>query len=161
MDFLLRKDARDWFSPIRDDLVAPQGVPNARDFDAFYFCFIAGIVAGQKARLPVGDERIDIVENFPGPYGGRGRLLVSVFLSYELEYLGVTMGEREIVHTQIARLVDPTAPSYLTDQGVQEFSRYASGGFDVLLDWFDESRPGSLSSFLQIFKKRLGQALMR
>lgn len=161
MDFVIRRDARDWFAPIKSSLVAPTGLTSAPDFDAFYFCFIAGIVAGQKAELPVGDERIAIVENFPGPYKSRGRLLVSVFLSYELEYLGVAMGEKDIVHTQIAHLVEPNSQNYLTDQGVQEFSRYASGGFDVLLDWFDDSRPRSLSSFLRIFKKGLRDALQR
>lgn len=161
MDFALRKDARDWFSPIKSSLVAPRGLTDAPAFDAFYFCFIAGIVAGQKAELPVGDERVSILENFAAPYKSRGKLLVSVFLSYELKYLGVEMGEKDIVHTQIAHLVEPSSPNYLTDRGVQEFSRYASGGFDVLLDWFDHSKPRSLSSFLRIFKNRLDEALQR
>ena len=153
MDFILRKDARDWFEPLHQSLVAPSGVSQAWYFDAFYFCFIAGIVSGTKApTLPTGDERIAVVEQFPGPYKGRGRLLVSVFLAHELGSLGVAMDDKQMVREAVSQLVDPHAPNYLTGDGVQELSKYAAGGFDVLMEWFDY-RPLVLEDFLQMFKR--------
>ena len=71
MDFILSKDARDWFSPIRGSLVAPTRTPHSPDFDVFYFCFMAGIIAKRKSRLPSEDERIAIVEKFPAVQGTR------------------------------------------------------------------------------------------
>lgn len=145
MDFAIRKDARDWFRDIKGDL--------ALDFDAFYFCFIAGATAMRK-KDAAASETAQLVDNFPGPYRNRGRLLVALFLSRELQLLGVTIAEKKAVHTAIAALVDPGSPNYLSDQGVREFNRYAHGGYEVLLEWFDD-RPRSLETFLRTFKLRI------
>lgn len=159
MDFILRKDAREWFEPLQGSLVAPAGVPQAWYFDAFYFCFIAGIVSGRKApELPAGDDRIAVVEQFPGPYKTRGRLLVSVFLAHELMQLGVEMDDKQMVREAVARLVDPHSPNYLTADGVQELSKYAAGGFDALMEWFDY-KPLVLHNFLQMFKQFVDESV--
>ena len=149
MEFRIRKDARDWFKDIRDDL--------ALDFDAFYFCFLAGISETRK-KDAMTSETAELVENFPGAYRNRGRLLVGLFLSHELDYLGVAMNEKKSVHAEIARLVQPEAPNYLSDEGVREFNRYAHGGFEVMLDWFDD-RPRSLETFLRAFKRKVDAAV--
>lgn len=151
MDFAIRKDARDWFRDIRTDL--------AIDFDAFYFCFIAGLTATRKKDAPAA-ETAALVENFPGPYKNRGRLLVALFLSRELDYLGVAMTEKKAVHAAISRLVQPEAPNFLSDDGVREFNKYAHGGYEVLLDWFDD-RPRSLETFLQAFRRKIDGAMPR
>ena len=149
MDFAIRKDARDWFKDIRRDLDL--------DFDAFYFCFIAGIAAKRKKDI-AASETAALVDNFPGPYRGRGRLLVSLFLSRELQFLGITMAEKRTIHSEIARLVDPDAPNYLSDEGVREFNKYCYGGYEVLLEWF-EYRPQALETFLRTFRRRLDEAI--
>ena len=148
MDFAIRKEARKWFQDIRDDLTI--------DFDAFYFCFIAGFSGKRKKDVPAG-ETAALVENFPGPYKNRGRLLVALFLSRELEYLGVAMDEKKQVHAAISNLVRPEAPNFLSDTGVREFNKYAHGGYDVLLDWFDD-RPRSLETFLRSFRRKIDGA---
>ena len=66
MNFFIRKDARNWFKGIKSDLTALRGTPSAPDFDAFYFCFMAGIAAGRKKDVPAS-EVADLVDNFPGP----------------------------------------------------------------------------------------------
>ena len=157
MDFAIHKDARKWFEDIRSDLLAPHGTVPARDFDAFYFCFIAGIAASRKKDVPVADT-VPLVENFPGPYKYRGRLLVALFLSRELDLLGVAMTEKRAVHGAIAQLVRYEAPNYLSDDGVREFNKYAFGGFDVLRDWFDD-HPRSLETFLRAFKRQIDRAM--
>jgi hypothetical protein len=147
MDFAIRKDARDWFRDIRNDLDL--------DFDAFYFCFIAGVSTkpGRK-KDALAAETATLVENFPGPYQSRGRLLVALFLSRELDYLGVSMTEKKPVHAAISRLVRPEAPNYLSDEGVKEFNKYAHGGYELLLEWFDD-RPRSLETFLRTFQRKV------
>jgi hypothetical protein len=157
MDFAIRKDARDWFKDIRGDFAALPGTASAPDFDAFYFCFIAGIAATRKKDVPAA-ETAALVENFPGPYRNRGRIMISLFLSRELDYLGVSMSEKKAVHAAISRLVDPEAANHLSDDGVREFNKYAHGGYEVLLDWFDD-RPRSLETFLRAFKLKLDSTL--
>ena len=148
MDFAVRKDARSWFKDVRSEL--------GLDFDIFYFCFIAGVAARRKAEIAAA-ETDSLVENYPGQYRRRGRLLLALFLSRELEYLGVTVQEQAAVRGAIGRLVEPAAPNQLTDEGVREFNKYAHGGFEVLLDWFDD-RPRSLQTFLRAFRLRVDSA---
>ena len=88
-------------------------------------------------------------------------MLVALFLSRELDYLGVTMAEKTLVRDEISRFVRPETPNYLSDEGVREFNRYASGGYDVLRDeWFADDQPRSLETFLREFKRRMNDARM-
>lgn len=150
--FRLRLDARAWFKDLRD-----QGVFKV-DFDAFYFCFIAGVAARRKESVPL-DETAELVAYFPDRYASRGKLLVGLFLKSELELLGVSMDERREVHSTIAQLVTPEAPNFLSDDGVREFNRYAYGGYEQLIEWF-EDRPRSLETFLRAFRRRLESSLV-
>jgi len=149
MDFAIRKDARKWFKDIRSDLDL--------DFDAFYFCFVAGVAAKRKKDIAAA-ETDSLVDNFPGPYRSRSRLLVSLFLSRELQFLGITMAEKRTIHSAIARLVDPEASNHLSDEGVREFNKYCHGGYEVLLEWF-EYRPQSLETFLRTFNRRRDEVM--
>lgn len=157
MDFRIRKDARKWFQHIKGELKPPHGIPSAPDFDAFYFCFVAGIATMQKKEvLPA--ETAPLTKSFPGPYKSRGRLLVGLFLRKELEYLGVSLDNKTRVRTAISKLVKPNAQNYLSEEGVQQFNKYAHGGYDVIQSWFD-SRPRSLSVFVRSFRQKITKAL--
>ena len=146
MDFAIRKDARDWFQHISRERGNKEKGQLDLDFDIFYFCFIAGIRWGRKHDLPASGTA-SLVDNYPGQYKTRGRLLVALFLSCELERLGIALDERSTVYEQIAKLVDHGSPNHLSDEGVREFNRYAHGGFDVLIEAFEE-QPRSLDTFL-------------
>ena len=154
MDFFIRKSARDWFRGIKGEFSAP-GARAAPDFDAFYFCFIAGIAANRKESLPQ-EETAQLVPGFPEAYKSRGGLLVSLFLSHELKSRGVDPTERQRVRDILSELVQPQAQNLLSDDGVREFNKYSFGGFDVLLDWFDD-RPASLETFLRAFKHKIDE----
>ncbi|MFF3062063.1 hypothetical protein [Streptomyces sp. NPDC057909] len=152
--FRLRDDAREWFKGLyeRDFRVG---------FDAFYFCFIAGITSGKKAPIP-NSAAAELVAYFPDRYGSRKQLLIALFLTQELEDLGIEMGEKTDVHAKIKKLLDPNASGHnLSDEGVKEFNKYAHGGFEVLRDeWFDD-RPRSLETFLRTFKQELDAAISK
>ena len=160
MDFAIRTEASDWFKDIKDSFEALPGTNSAPEFDAFYFCFVAGIAMRRKKGIPAGTTK-PLVENFPGPYRARGRLLVAIFLARELEFLGVSLTDRERVRAAIAGLVHPEAPNYLTDAGVQEFNKYAFAGYDVLFEWLYGDRPRSLETFLRVFKQRIDEAFLK
>jgi len=151
--FRIREDAREWFSDISN--IKDRGF--ATDFDAFYFCFMAGI-ATQSKKDASASETAEFIDHFPGRHRARGRLLVALFLNTELRMLGVDMNEKKYVHTAISRLIQPDSQNYLSDEGMKEFNKYAHGGYDVLLEWFDD-RPRSLEVFLRMFKKKLDSHL--
>lgn len=145
--FRLRSDAKHWFRDLREQKVFKT------DFDSFYFCFIAGVTSRRKETV-TQDETAELVSYFPDRYNVRGKLLVSLFLKSELELLGVSMSERREVHSTIAKLVTPESPNFLSDEGVREFNRYAHGGYEQLIEWFDE-RPRSPETFLRGFKLKV------
>lgn len=148
--FRIREDARTWFKDLREKSFKT-------DFDSFYFCLMAGIASKRKQTVPL-DSTAELVAYFPDRYSGRGKLLIALFLTCELRQLGVTMSEKRAVHSAIAQLVSPEAPNFLSDDGVREFNKYAHGGYEVLLEWFDD-RPRSLETFLRIFKRKVDASL--
>ena len=153
MDFAIRKDAREWFRDISRERGNKDRGQLDLDFDIFYFCFLAGIRWGRKQEPPASDTAA-LVDNYPGNYKTRGRLYVALFLGCELERLGVSLEERKTVYEQVSRLVDHSSPNHLSDEGVREFNKYAHGGFDVLIELFEE-RPRSVDTFLIEFWQRV------
>jgi hypothetical protein len=149
MPFRLRKDAKDWFKGITEDL--------GLDFDIFYFCLMAGLATGRKA-FPSGSEATDLAQDFPGEYRSKGRIIVALLLTRELKALGVKFEERATLHTEIAKLIDPLSSAHLSAQGMEEINHYAFGGFDVLTEWFDD-RPRHLETFLPQFRLHFKNAL--
>ena len=145
--FRLMLDARKWFKDLRDQ----KGFK--MDFDAFYFCFIAGVTTRRKKEVPP-DDTAELVNHFPDLYGTRGKVLVGLFLKSELDLLGVSMDERRDVHSTVASLVTPEARNFLSDAGVREFNKYAHGGYEQLIEWF-EDRPRSLETFLRSYKRKI------
>ena len=128
------------------------------DFDAFYFCFIAGIAVRRKKSVQ-NDETAELTAYFPDKYGPRGKILVGIFLKSELRELGVSMKERRDVHSAIASLVTPNARNFLSEEGVREFNKYAHGGYEQLIEWF-EDRPRSLATFLRGFRLKIEQEMI-
>ncbi len=153
--FRIRDDALGWFKELYDRKEF------RINFDAFYFCFVAGVVARRKLSLPQ-DETSELVNYFPEHYNGaRAQTIIALFLKTELDELGVAMGEaseKRDVHGAIAKLVDYSSPSKLSATGVEQFNQYAHGGFEVLTEWFDD-KPRSLETFLRAFKLKVDSAL--
>jgi len=145
--FRVNKDAQEkFFKHLYDQKAFRIG------FDAFYFCFIAGITTRKKEKLS-NDETDELVAYFPDKYSSRGKLLLGLFLKTELELLGVSIDERKQVHTSIASLVNPEG-NFLSNDGVDEFNKYAHGGYEQLVEWFEEP-PRSLETFLRSFKWKI------
>lgn len=151
MPFRLRRDARAWFSHLEKEFgKGDAGTAEAPLFDMYYLCLMAGLAAGEPLPgVPIA-ETPELVDNFPGEYRERGRLIIGFFLSRELRQLGIRLTEREALHGTISRLVDPHSPSRLSDEGMRRMNQYAHGGFEVLVDWFDD-KPWHLETFLPMY----------
>lgn len=145
MPFFLRNDARNWFRSVEDDFDLA--------FDMYYLCLVPGLSQGEKRSLP-NDRTSELVSNFPGAYQSKGRLIVGLFLSRELEELAVDFSNREELHKQVSGLVDSLSPSRLSAEGINRMNQYSFGGYEVLTEWFDE-RPRSLEGFLPHYYRKL------
>ena len=149
MPFRLRRDARQWFRGIHSAF--------SLDFDMYYLCLMAGLAESRLANTATA-ETTELVDNFPGEYRTKGRLVVALFLARELRRLSIDYSERTTVHETIDRLVEPLSPSQLSDEGLREINRYAYGGYEVLTEWFAD-RPRRLETFLREYKSKLDVAL--
>lgn len=151
MPFRLRRDARAWFQDISTEFDV--------DFDMYYLCLMAGLAAGGRRSETRQQDTTELVDNFPGPYREKGRLIVALFVATEIRRLGVSVADRDAVHSQIRSLVDPRSPSQLSDDGLREMNLIASGGFDVLSEEM-EDRPRTLEAFLPAFVKLVSKMQM-
>lgn len=151
--FRLSNEAKNWFSDLRRSSVPGFDM----DFDAYYFCLVAGIIANRKVDVPTG-ESTELVDHFPGRYRSRGKLLIALFLSRQLASAGVAMDEKSAVHSVVSELIDPTTSSHLSAAGQAEFNRFAYGGFNVIREWF-MNRPGRSDEFIRQYKKKLDEAI--
>jgi hypothetical protein len=148
MPFLLRNDARNWFRSVNDEFDLA--------FDMYYLCLIPGLSQGEKRRIS-NDRTSELVSNFPGAYQSKGRLIVSLLLSRELKELAVDFSNREELHKQVSSLVDSMSPSRLSPEGMSRMNQYSHGGYEVLIDWFDD-RPRSLEGFLPHYCRKVRSA---
>jgi len=120
----------------------------------YYLCLVAGLSSGGRRADVKSSETTELVENFPGPYREKSRIIIALFLATEIERMGIAQDDREAVHKQIRELVDPRTPSQLSENGMKIMNQISYGGFDVLTEEFDD-RPRSIESFLVSFHSRI------
>lgn len=148
-DFRLLKDARTWFK----SLTTKDGGFGI-DFEIYYFCLMAGLASGKKRVELSTTETAELVQHFPGRYKEKGKVIVGLFLARYLSSLGVDLKDKKQAHLQISKLISPTSPNYLSDEGMKELNKYAAGGYDEIIDWFEDS-PKTLESFLRTFASKI------
>ncbi|WP_139559691.1 hypothetical protein [Methylotetracoccus oryzae] len=146
MAFRLRKDARTWFKTLEGSLSS-----SAPLFELYYFCVAVGLSRNRKAEIS-NDDTDELVDYYPGEFRSRGRVITAWLITKELEGLGISLNERPQIHQAISKLVDPQSPSWLSEHGMREINRYASGGFDALSEYISDP-PRSLPSFLISFHR--------
>ena len=141
MYFQLRRDADQWFKEVA-------GAFDTK-FDLFYLCLMAGFAARRKADVESASVT-DTIDYYPKQFVGRGSLITALLISTELALAGIDLNERDAVNRTISRLVTPEGLSHLTDDGVRLMNRYASGGFEALIEHF-EDRPRTIETFLRTY----------
>jgi len=147
-DFRISIESKKWFEKIRNRNALEW------DFDILYFCFLAGVATDSRKELKA-ELTSQLVNYFPKDYERSGELLVALFLRAHVKAIGVSMGNKEMVFTAIEDFIDQKSLNYLTDKGVDEFSKYVYGGYNVLAnDWFDVP-PRKFEVFLRQFQEQM------
>ena len=142
MYFQIRRDAERWYADIRSSFVT--------DFDLYYLNLMAGFAARRKSEVQSAEAK-DTVDYFVSQYKTRANLIIALLISTELATAGINLEERDSVNRTIARLITPSAESHLTDEGTKLMNRYAHGGFEALLEYFDD-RPRTIETFLRTYR---------
>lgn len=139
--FKLSDEARKFFSEVRrkDEL--------STDFDIFYLCAMAGLLAERKGDLAGTTEFIDY---FPSGYKERSKLIVGAFVALEIKKSGVPYTEKKRVHAEMRNLIDPQSTTHLSDDGIHEMNRFAAGGLEFLMERLDE-KPRRLDEFVVLY----------
>jgi hypothetical protein len=150
MAFRLRQDTEDWFSQISKQK------PIEFKFDLYYFCLMLGLASGRSSPPSSRCNMISegFVDNFVIAYRPYQRLIVGLLLTAELSSLGVSINESDYVRKKLLELVDPVAPTNLTELGMTKLNEYVSGGFDYLTEHID-AKPYHVEEFLQTYVKLL------
>src|SRR5260221_11489163 len=112
MPFRLHNESRKWFKDIQRRL------GSAPLFDMYYFCLLAGLSENRLAAETKDTETSELVDNFPGEYLSRGRLIIALFIKRELRRQGIQLSERPAVNRAIGRLVDPNSSCRLRLEGM-------------------------------------------
>jgi hypothetical protein len=139
--FQLRRDADQWFKDISSSF--------STKFDLYYLCLMAGFATRRKSEVE-SSAVTDTVDYFPREFKTRGSLLISLLISTELKLAGIDLNEREAVNRTISKLVSHDSPSRLSDEGVRLMNRYSNGGFEALIEHFDD-RPRTIETFLRTY----------
>ncbi len=148
MPFRLSKEAREWFKHVRADFDL--------EFDTYYLCLMVGLVTGTKKSLE-DKATSELVNNFPGPYLEKGRLIIATYLSRVLVQHKIQAGEREQIEAVIRQRITPDDGSHLTSLGLKELNEYSHGGFEVLADMFGD-KPRAIETFLPKYAQAVHEA---
>jgi hypothetical protein len=145
MAFRLRQDAEKWFSEIAGK------APVRSKFDLFYFCLMAGLMAGRRSDpSQSGRAAPEFVNTFIEDYRASQRLIIGLLIIAEVNRLGINLQEKAAVRQTIRDLVDPHTPTGLTDEGMRVLNTYASGGFEYICEQ-RASKPYHVEEFLRDF----------
>jgi hypothetical protein len=147
VDFRFPQEADNWFSHLRDK------PPLRVKFDLYYLCLMLGLAAGRKAD-PAGPE---FVGHFVDDYRSSQRLIAGLLTIAELKIHGIDMQEKSDVRRVIAELFDPNSPTGLSEEGMRNLNKYASGGFAYLSEI--REKPHHADEFLADYLKILHAAV--
>ena len=145
MYFQLRRDAEQWFKDIASHFPLK--------LDLYYLCLMAGFAARRKSDVESGT---DVLDYFPQDYHSKS-LIVATLISTELAAAGIDVSEKDAVNRTISKLVTHDTQSKLTDEGMRLMNRYASGGFEMLMERF-EDRPRTIETFLRTYRSVVEKA---
>lgn len=124
MGFQFSQDADNWFANVREK------DPFRLKFDRYYICLMLGLASGRKG----GPPGPDFVDYFVDQYKPTHRLISGLLTVAELKNQGIEMDDKPGVRKMIAELFDTSTTTGLSDEGLRNLNRYASGGFTYLAE---------------------------
>ena len=153
MAFRIKEPTISWFSNIFNKK------PITTQFDIYYLCLMLGLATGRRSTPKNNDEKQpnEFIDYFIDDYKPVRRLIVGLLILSELKQLGLELDEKNDVQDVILKFIDSESPTSLSEEGMKELNRYASGGFDYLAEQLD-SKPFHAEEFLRTYTKVLKKA---
>lgn len=152
MYFKLRRDARDFFKDIKNDIEV--------DFDIYYWCLIYGFAAQRRDPDFNKKDATDLIDNFPALYSSNSRLIIALLIRDELRNLGIRLSDRDEVRKRINKLLNSQTPSALSDEGIGIMNQISSGGYDLLTTTLAD-RPRTMAGFILDYAKQTKEAIQK
>lgn len=156
MSFKLPKNAGSFF---RNLLAGGNNISRFEtQFDAYYFCVMAGLNARQLGDLnDVGEEFYrDYAQSFQ-PYAD---LIAGLLIDAELCRMRIDADDRSGIETVITGLLDPQSATRLSLEGHRLLDRYAAAGLTIVSEAFP-TPPGSLEEFFVFYRLLWARGSMR
>jgi len=152
--FQMRDDAMKWFHDLYRD--EKKEKPFEIKYDLYYLCLMLGI-SYQRTSDPTahGRKSTGFIDHLPQSYKPTQRLVSGLLLRAELRGQGIEIDEKESVRELIDELIDPATG--FSDYAVTQLNRYASGGFDLLVETLPD-RPRTSPEFFRVYLELLEDA---
>ncbi len=152
-DFRLREDADEFFRHI-------QGAqPIKSKWDIYHLCAMLGLF-GQRSSDP-GEAGIPapvFVQYVIEDYKPVELIFVSLLLLAQMARVGYRVEDRKEIQELLSQLVNSRALA-LGAEGVALLNRYASGGFDLLVERYGDAQPRSPEEFLPRYAEILDELI--
>lgn len=152
-DFRLREDTDEFFRHLRNQ------APFQSKWDVYHLCAMLGLF-GQRSSDP-NDEGIAapvFVQYVIDDYKPVELILVSLLLLAQMARVGYRVEDRTEIQRLLSQLINPRAQA-LGPEGVDLLNRYASGGFDLLLERYGDAAPRTPEEFLVRYSKILDDVI--
>jgi hypothetical protein len=145
--FRLKPEVESWFSNI-----SLKGALKSK-WDLYYLCLMLGLGGGRSE--PVTGDRTDMVDYFIEDYKKSQKLIISLFMCAELGKFGIQFSDRLMAKDILDRYLNPTNPSFLTNNAFQRMNEYSYGGFLLLVE--NLGKPNDQATFLMQYEDLLSR----
>lgn len=152
-DFRLRQDTEDFFRYVKDT------APLQTKWDLYYLCAIVGLL-GRRTSDPA-EEDISapvFVQQVIEGYKPIELILVALLLMAQMSRVGYRAEDKKEIQRLLGQLVDPRAQA-LGSEGAGILNRYASGGYDLLIERYGDVPPRAVEDFLPRYTDILSELI--
>lgn len=142
MSFVFPKSARDFFRSIDKQR---EGPTKFIMFDQYYCCLMVGL---DTRRIGTEDdlEGEVFLNAYPEDYRSQADIVAGLLIDSELERKGVASEDRASIEREMVRLLNPTSPTRLSEDGNNLLNLYAAEGFKLIQERI--MPPAGLEEFL-------------
>ena len=142
MSFIFPKHAREFFSSVDKQR---EGPTKFIMFDQYYCCLMVGLDSRHLGR----DNELEgevFVNAYPEDYRAQADIIAGLLVDAELERRDILPDDRASIEGEMVRLLNPTSPTRLSDEGTKLLNLYAAAGFRLVRDRM--MPPASLEEFM-------------
>lgn len=142
MSFIFPKGARDFFKGIDKQR---EGGHKFIMFDQYYCCLLAGV----ESRRIGSEEDLEgepFINAYPEDYRSQADIIAGLLIDAELDRKAIASEDKASIEQEMVRLLNPTSPTRLSEEGNRLLNLYAAEGFRLVHDRM--MPPASIEEFL-------------